>query len=237
MTIFSFLLSLLIALCGCTNDENSTSVEDVNLFDDIQLIGHMGDCAHAPENTMPSFVYAVDSLGLHWVECDPNATKDGVIVLNHMQTIDTHSNGTGKVSEMTFEELKQFDFGNPAKFGTKYQGTSICTAEEVLRFAKSRNIIIEFDFSHFQYTKENIQKLYDMVLKEGYAHNTIFEPINEEQLNAIAAVTKSISIIYVGLDAELNAPPILKEFNFVVIGLNHRKVGDRGKLSILTYCA
>lgn len=226
-----YLFLMLLALIACCNDDNNQDNLQRSPFDTIQLIGHMGDCAHAPENTMPSFVYAVDSLDLHWVECDPIVTKDGIIVLNHMQTIDNHSNGIGKVSEMTFEELKQYDFGNPAKFGTKYQGTSICTAEEALIFAKSRNIIIEFDFSHFQYTKENIQKLYDMVVKEGYAYNTIFEPINEEQLNAIAEVTTSIPIIYVGLDAELNAPPILEKFNFVVIGLNHKKVGNREDLA------
>lgn len=201
----------LLVLCACGNDDNNQDEPKRSPFDDVQLIGHMGDCAHAPENTMPSFVYAVDSLGLNWVECDPNVTKDGVIVLNHMETIDSHSNGMGKISEMTFDELKQYDFGNPAKFGTKYQGTSICTAVEALRFAKSKNIIIEFDFSHFQYTKENIQKLYDIVVKENYTHNTIFEPINEEQLNAIAEVTTSIPVIYVGLDAELNAPPHIKE--------------------------
>ena len=221
----------LLTFCACSNDDNIQEDPQRSPFDEIQLIGHMGDCVHAPENTMPSFVYAADSLGLHWIECDPNVTKDGVIVLNHMQTIDSHSNGTGNVSEMTYEELLQYDFGNPAKFGTKYKGTAICTAEEVLRFAKSRNIIIEFDFSHFDYTRENVQKLYDMVVAENYTHNTIFEPSNEAQLNAIAEVTTSIPVIYVGCDAELIAPPILDKFQFVVIGLNHRKVGDRTDLA------
>ena len=133
---------------------------------------------------------------------------------------------------MTLAELLQYDFGNPAKFGDKYAGTKICTALEVLRFAKSRNVIVEFDFSHFEYTRrENVQKLYDMVVGENYTHNTIFEPINEEQLNAIAEVTTSIPIIYVGCDAEINTPPILDRFPFVVIGLNHRKVGNRTDLA------
>ena len=221
------LIITLITLCACSNDDNIQEALQRSPFDEIQLIGHMGDCVHAPENTIPSFIYAVDSLGLKWIECDPNVTKDGVIVLNHMQTIDSHSNGAGKVSEMTYEELLKYDFSNPAKFGTKYQGTPICTAEEALIFAKSRNIILEFDFSHFQHTKENIQKLYDMVTRENYERHTIFEPINEEQLKAIAEITTTIPIIYVGCDAKLNTPPILKQFNFVAISLNHWKLGER----------
>ncbi len=222
---------LVFALNGCGNEDNFEEIESPNPFSYVQLIGHMGDCGNAPENTMPSFIYAVDSLGLHWIECDPNVTKDGYIVLNHRESIDSHSNGTGKVAEMTLEELQQYDFGNPEKFGTKYKGTSICTAEDVLRFAKSKKVIVEFDFSHFQFTKENIQKLYDIVLRENYEKYTVFEPINEEQLNAIAQVTTSIPIVYGGLDVDLNAPSLLKEFSFVVVGLNHRKVGDRKDLA------
>ena len=90
------LLPLLLA-CGNVDNENEIQIPEPNPFEKIQLIGHMGDCGNAPENTMPSFVYAVDSLGLQWVECDPNVTKDGQIVLNHMQTIDSHSNGSGKI--------------------------------------------------------------------------------------------------------------------------------------------
>ena len=70
-----------------------------------------------------------------------------------------------------------------------------------------------------------------MVVEEGYTKNTIFEPINEEQLNAIAEVTTSIPIIYVGCDAELNIPPVLEKFQFAVIGLNHRKVSNKTDLA------
>jgi len=227
-------LYLLLALCflvSCNSSEEDNPIAESNPFDHRQLIGHMGDCANAPENTIPSFSYALDTLGLHWFECDPNVTKDGQIVLNHMATIDSHSTGKGKISEMTLNELLQYDFGNPAKFGDKYKDTKICTAREALQFAKLRNAIIEFDFSHFTVTKENVQQLYDMVISEGYEHNTIFEPQTEEHINVIAQVTTSIPIIYVGMDSTLNTPPNLYKFPLVVIGLNHRKLGNRSDLA------
>ena len=61
------LIILLLTLCACSNDDNTQLEPQRSPFDEIQLIGHMGDCGNAPENTMPSFNYSVDSLGLQWI--------------------------------------------------------------------------------------------------------------------------------------------------------------------------
>ena len=131
-----------------------------------QLFGlqhRRGDCSNAPENTMPSFEYAVNVLGLQWIECDPVLTKDSVIVLNHRQSIDDHSNGHGFISEMTYDELCKIDFGNSQQFGDEFLGTKICTAAEVIQFAKKHHVIVEFDFSHFGATSEKVKKLYNII--------------------------------------------------------------------------
>lgn len=82
--------------------------------------------------------------------------KEGVIVLNHGKTVNNHSNGEGYIEELTYEELCKIDFGHPQKFGDMYKGTKICTAQEIIQFAKKNNVIVEFDFSHFGATPEKI---------------------------------------------------------------------------------
>lgn len=141
-------------------------------FETNQLIGHRGDCSNAPENTMPSFEYAVNVLGLQWIECDPCVTKDGVIVLNHGKTINDHSDGEGYIDQMTYEELCKINFGHPQKFGEMYKDTKICTAQEVLTFAKKNNVIVEFDFSHFYATPEKVKKLYKIVQDNDYLNSS-----------------------------------------------------------------
>ena len=69
---------------------------------------HRGASADAPENTMEAFRLAVD-IAADGIELDVHLTKDGEVVVIHDDTIDRTSNGTGKVSDMTLEELRRFD--------------------------------------------------------------------------------------------------------------------------------
>lgn len=44
---------------------------------------------------MPAFESAVNNLGLHWIETDPQLTNDGVFVLFHDDTLSSYINGGG----------------------------------------------------------------------------------------------------------------------------------------------
>lgn len=94
-----------------------------------------GICAHrgantlAPENTVPAFAEAV-RLGAAMIEFDVRFTKDRQLVLLHDDTIDRTSNGSGKITELTFDEIRAFDFGFSK--GEKYAGTQIPTLDEAL---------------------------------------------------------------------------------------------------------
>ena len=70
------------------------------------IVGHRGSAGHAPENTLLSFRTAID-LGCPVVECDVHLSRDGKIVVIHDKTVDRTTNGSGEVSDMTLEEIKQ----------------------------------------------------------------------------------------------------------------------------------
>jgi len=91
-------------------------------------IGHRGARGLAPENTLKSFAKAIQ-LGADMVEFDVQLTKDKKIVVIHDFTVDRTTDGNGKVSRLTLEEIKQFSAG---------QGEKIPTLTEALEFLKGR---------------------------------------------------------------------------------------------------
>ncbi len=74
------------------------------------VIGHRGNRAFAPENTLRSFSEAV-ALGADAVEFDVHLSADGVPVILHDETLDRTTDSTGPVRERTARELRQCDAG------------------------------------------------------------------------------------------------------------------------------
>lgn len=69
------------------------------------LMGHRGNKAHCPENTLASFHRALDE-GADILETDLHLSSDGVFMCIHDGTVDRTTNGTGEVAKMTLAELK-----------------------------------------------------------------------------------------------------------------------------------
>ena len=74
-----------------------------------KILAHRGANKHAPQNTIPAFLKAIE-LGADGVENDVHLTKDGELVICHNYTIDETSDGKGNISDYTLEELKKFEF-------------------------------------------------------------------------------------------------------------------------------
>lgn len=99
------------------------------------VIGHRGAAGLKPENTVKSFVFALE-LGVDMLECDVRLTKDGHVVIMHDATVDRTTNGTGKVAEMTLEEIRHLDAGD---------GEQVPVLSEYLDLLAERNIPAEVE--------------------------------------------------------------------------------------------
>lgn len=101
------------------------------------VFAHRGASVYAPANTRPAFVLAVAS-GADALETDIHWTQDGHIVVCHDETVDSMSNGTGHIRNMTLAQLKELDFGfrytrdNGKTFPYRGTGVQILTLEELL---------------------------------------------------------------------------------------------------------
>ncbi|MCL6598848.1 MAG: hypothetical protein K6T81_08905 [Alicyclobacillus macrosporangiidus] len=101
---------------------------------DTLILGHRGWSARYPENTLLAFRRALD-LGCDGLEFDVQLTADEVPVILHDPTVDRTTNGTGRVADLTFAELRRLNAA--ARFVGEYSGEAqpIPMLDEVLDLA------------------------------------------------------------------------------------------------------
>jgi glycerophosphoryl diester phosphodiesterase len=101
----------------------------------VVAISHRGEHLHHPENTLPAFEEAI-RLGADFIEVDVQTTSDGKLVLSHDGTADRCTNGTGRIAQMTFEQVEALDAG--VKSGPEFAGTRIPAFDQVLDLARGK---------------------------------------------------------------------------------------------------
>lgn len=112
------------------------------------LVGHRGFAGKYPENTMHSFEQAL-ALPIDAIELDVHSSRDGRVVVIHDQTVDRTTNGTGRVFDMQWNELRKLDAGYNFDPGEKHEypfrgkGLTIPLLEEVFQKIGEKKIIIE----------------------------------------------------------------------------------------------
>jgi glycerophosphoryl diester phosphodiesterase len=102
------------------------------------ILGHRGASAYTPENTLIAFQRAFE-LGADGIELDVTLTQDGIPIVIHDDWVDRTTNGTGPVSDMTLEEIRQLDAGG--WFNEEFRGEKIPTLEEVLTRVPADKIV------------------------------------------------------------------------------------------------
>lgn len=142
------LLFLLIAGCGPKDGEEN--YQKFKKFKDTQdhfayktdstilISGHRGGReAGFPENSIEGFQQVL-SKSTAFFEIDPRLTKDSVIVLMHDETLDRTTNGTGKVSDYTWDELQAFRL---LDFEGNITTAMIPKLEEVFEWTKKKTVV------------------------------------------------------------------------------------------------
>lgn len=76
----------------------------------IHNIAHRGASAYEPENTLRSFARAIE-MGATLIELDVHLSRDGHPVVIHDADLSRTTTGTGRVSDLTLDEIQRFDAG------------------------------------------------------------------------------------------------------------------------------
>ena len=74
------------------------------------VIAHRGASSEAPENTLPSFLRAIEQ-GADAIEFDVHVTADDVPVVMHDATVNRTTSGEGAIAAMSWRKLRELDAG------------------------------------------------------------------------------------------------------------------------------
>ena len=162
------------------------------------FISHAGLYGERPESSLSGFKEAIRR-GFHMVDADIQFTKDKIPVIVHATDLENVSNGKGKVSELTLEELQKLDFGS--KFGDKYAGERILTFEQLLKLCKNNEVIIDLNLAQLDYNKyfektdEYVKIIIDTIKKYDMFDSLIFnDGPNPNTILKLKKIKKDISI-------------------------------------------
>ena len=131
------------------------------------LQAHRGLSNQFPENTVLAFREAGKVPCFFGMETDVQMTKDGVLVCMHDNTIDRTTNGTGKVSDYTWKELRKFWIDGGTGWDEKYaQKLRVPTFKEYLKVCKKANLVPYVELKLIN--SEGIKKTVEMLHKMGF---------------------------------------------------------------------
>ncbi|WP_405607976.1 glycerophosphodiester phosphodiesterase [Polaribacter sp. Asnod1-A03] len=137
----------------------------LSIFAQLGQLPEKGICAHRgankthPENTIVAFKEAI-RLGAQMIEFDVQLTKDNKLVIIHDDTVDRTTNGSGKVSELTLNEIRKLDAG--AWKSKKFINEKVPTLKEVLKIMP-KNIWLNI---HLKGTKKVGVETAKMIIEE-----------------------------------------------------------------------
>lgn len=161
----------------------------------IKGIAHRGYSATAPENTIPAYELAVTS-GYKYGECDISFTSDGIPMLLHDATIDRTSNGSGTLSQMTYAQVRQYDFGSWKS--AEYTGTVIPTLAEFLDFCAESGMHPYLELkNNATYSQAQIEGIVDLVETYGLTGKCTYISFSLTYLGYVKAYDSKARLGYV----------------------------------------
>ena len=133
----------------------------------MYIIAHRGYSSDHPENTLASFDFAIEN-GFNNIELDIHMTKDGIPVVMHDADVSRTTDGSGLISEMTFEQIRLLDAGSwfNDRHGNPYPRQEVPSLEEVLRhYGSKAHIFIEIKSSEKEilYATKELLEYFDLI--------------------------------------------------------------------------
>ncbi|WP_245777487.1 glycerophosphodiester phosphodiesterase [Lentzea xinjiangensis] len=120
------------------------------------IIAHRGASTDRPEHTIGAYELALQE-GADGLECDIRLSRDGEIVCVHDGTLSRTSNGRGRVSALSLEELRKFDYGTWHRHG---QAAGLLVLDELLDLVKGTGVQLFVETKHpVRYRNEVERKL------------------------------------------------------------------------------
>ncbi len=196
-----------------------TTASAVDVFGALRLpgeaaiiVGHRGDRAEAPENTMASLELAMDELA--FVETDVQLSRDGVPVLFHDTSLERVTGDARAVRELDLAELQRLDVG--AWYGREHAGERMPTLDEflgALALRESARALVELKAD---WRSDEVRTVVGLIERHGLRGRVVLQSFSLETLFAVQRVSPTTPRIM--LIRELPADPVPLAERLGVIG-------------------
>ncbi|WP_026907565.1 glycerophosphodiester phosphodiesterase family protein [Paucisalibacillus globulus] len=153
------------------------------------VVAHRGVPSLAPENTMAGYHLAYE-LGADLIETDVQRTKDGHLVIMHDYTVDRTTNGTGTVTDLTLEEIRQLDAG--IKFGEEFVGEKVPTFKEYLEAFKDKDVILLVELKGIGIEEQVLEE----IMEVGVEEQVVLQSFNMESVKKFREISPQLSVGY-----------------------------------------
>ena len=165
-----FLGSSLFA--GAQNSNRMEELRSKGTTDYVWVAAHRADYVFAPENSIQALKNAI-YFGADLIETDVRLTKDGHVVMMHDYTVDRMTNGTGRVSDLTLDEIKKLQLKTNWGGSTNFQ---VPTLEEFIQIAKGK-VCLYLDKAGYDLPEHEEGHLVKELLKILEKHDVLEETI------------------------------------------------------------
>ncbi|MED3728950.1 glycerophosphodiester phosphodiesterase [Priestia filamentosa] len=179
----------------------------------VDNVAHRGASAYAPENTIAAFDKAVE-MKADYIEIDVQRSKDGKLVLIHDTTVDRTTDGSGKVGNLTFKELRDLDAGSWK--GEQFAGAQIPTFDEILdRYHGKIGILIELKAPElYPGIEENVTKeLKERNLDKPQNEKIIVQSFNHKSMKKMNELLPKVPIGVLTSSSADTTEQALQEFS------------------------
>lgn len=168
------------------------------------LIAHRGVCIKAPENTVKSIRFA-GQYGFEVVELDVQKTSDGHYILMHDKTVDRTTNGTGPVSEFTFDEIRKLHVDQPYYGKDEDEVIRVPTFEEACQECSRWGIGINVDCSKMPWGNDEITYVAEMLKKYQLWEISFFVNGKKESRTLMASLYPDVQLTWLSKDPDPSA--------------------------------
>lgn len=180
---------------GIITDNFKGYYDAFNLFSDkgslvrkSYIIGHRGQPTNAPENTIESASLAYNT-GADMVENDIWLSKDNQLVVMHNGTVDSTTDGSGNIEDMTVAELKKLHM---TQHDDVYPDAKIPTLEDYFKTFKGKDLVLFIEIKSAK--PEIIDPIVKLVNQYQIEDQCVFISFDANQLVRLHAAMPGMSL-------------------------------------------
>lgn len=189
-----------------------------------RVIAHRGFSGRAPENTLAAFSKAIEA-GADMIELDVHESKDGELVVIHESDLRRTTNGSGRVGDLTLEELKRLDAG--ISFSAEFAGERIPTLSQALDLVRGHillNIEIKFDVVKHDIVTEKVLALIHQWQMRDQVILSSFDPRALDHSRKVDPEVKTASLYNEQLHKGISPVEIMEQVGSVAFNLRQDQV-------------